>query len=231
MTDILGQGIYTIREASSLVRLPYHKVSRWVKGYSYTIESGDKKRNRPPLMSVDIPVIEDKFALSFLNVIELLFVKKFLSMGVSLQTIRKASEVAADILKTIHPFAYQRFATDNNAIFLEIEESTGEKSLIDLAKRQQEIRPFIKEYLEDVEFDRITNFATRWRPLGKDVPVIIDPNIAFGKPVVENTRIGTKTIFKQYLVENSIQNVADWFDISVNEVDFAIRYEREVLRN
>jgi len=231
MTAILGQGIYTIREASSLVQLPYKRVSRWVKGYSYTLEGDNRRKKAPSVLNVDIPVIDGRFAVSFLNVIELLFVKKFLGMGVSLKTIRIASEVAAEILNNTHPFAFQRFATDNRAIFLEIEEKTGNKSVIDLAKRQCEIKPFIGQYLKNVEFDHVTYLANRWRPMGEDIPIIIDPNIAFGKPVIENTRIGTNTIFKQYLAERSMPKVADWFDISMDAVNYAVKYEEEVLKN
>ncbi len=231
MIEILGKGIYTIREASTLTKLPYHSVNRWVKGYSFKLNGEERKSKSPSVVKVEIPQIDGKFAISFLNLIELLFVKEFMNLGVTLQTIRRASEVASEILDNSHPFAYRRFAIDNKSIFIEIEERTGGRSLVNLAKRQHEIKEFINQYLEEVEFDEFTELAIRWRPKGYDALIVIDPNVAFGKPVIEGTRIGTHTIFKQYQVENSIPRVADWFDISESAVRTAINYEKEELMN
>ncbi len=149
-------------------------------------------------------------------------------MGVALQTIRQAAKVAAELLEVEHPFAYKKFATDNQTIFLKIEEPEGEKALINLLEQEYWMAYFKDEYLESVEFDPGTRKACRWYPKGKQNGIVLDPKIAFGAPAIESTRLSTETIYSAYLAEQSIETVADWFNVKPLKIEKAIEFEKEM---
>ncbi len=227
-TDIIGKGIYTIPEVAHLVGLSPQKVRRWIKGYSSRSKAGQKK-NIPPLIQSMIPEIEKKTVVSFIELVELRFVKEFLTLGVSLRIIRRAAKEASEILEETHPFAHRRFMTDGKRIFLEYAHSNGHRPLIELGISQFVMEEIIKVYLHEVDFDDLTGAALRWWPMGRENPIIIDPRVAFGSPVIESTRISAKTIYKDYLAEQSIDRIAFWYDIGHLKVKAAIDFMEGVL--
>ncbi len=229
-TDIIGKGIYTIPQTSKLVDLDYNTVSRWVKGYSFKKRKTEQKSQTKPVVNIDLPVLNKKFAVSFLSLIELMFVKEFRKRGLNLIEIRRAYREAAQILSTTHPFAYRKFSTDRKKIFMKISEITGNTQLIQLVERQYVIKEFIEKFLDDVVFDDQTEFAMRWWPMGKQMPVVIDPKVAFGAPRINRTRIDTETLYDSYIAERSFTSVANLFGIKVFEVKAAIAFEQKVMK-
>jgi hypothetical protein len=51
--------------------------------------------------------------------------------------------------------------------------------------------PIFRYSLQDIEVDEHTELARRWWPQGQDVPVVVDPTIAFGAPVLVGPRVTT----------------------------------------
>lgn len=60
---------------------------------------------------------------TFLELVDLIFVNKFLEHNISLQKLRKALNEASRLLDTNH-FARKSFFTDSRNIYLEIRKST-----------------------------------------------------------------------------------------------------------
>lgn len=97
----LNRPMYTTAEASRLVDISPVRVRRWLQGYSY--EYGSKIHSQRPVVSRTES--QTNYA-SFLDLIDLLFAKKFIDHGISLQKLRKALDEAHTILGTDH-FASQ----------------------------------------------------------------------------------------------------------------------------
>ena len=96
-----------------------------------------------------------------------------------------------------------------------------------LLTKQYEIYELMQEKLaRGVSFDPQTHLATRWVPRPGDFPdIFIDPKIAFGRPVIPSF-VPTETIMKSWLAEGKDYNsVADWFDVSVLEIQKAVDFE------
>jgi len=76
---MLSVGIYTPAEVARLIRLPRAKLQRWIKGYKYRLPTKPDSpyRRKEPLVSPTLPPLEGYTALTFLDLIELLFVKAF----------------------------------------------------------------------------------------------------------------------------------------------------------
>jgi len=99
-SDELDRPSYPAAEAGRLVGLAAGRVRRWLKGYGYNY--GDSLRHQPPVVQRNEPT--GSYA-SFLDLVDLLFVKRFLDHGVSLQRVRRALDEAREILGTTNEFA------------------------------------------------------------------------------------------------------------------------------
>ena len=82
----LDEPMYPAAEAARFVGLSAVRVRRWLKGYEYDYDSIRRKQR---------PVIKLKGTIgtsyaSFLDLVDLLFAKRFIEHGVSLQKLRKA---------------------------------------------------------------------------------------------------------------------------------------------
>src|SRR5215470_11866848 len=142
----LNVGIYTVSEASKLTGVSRERIRRWVKGY----RSNLRKKRYSALWTPQLPDINNKVALGFLDLIEIKFVGAFLDHGVSWPMIHKVREKAAEIFPDVsHPFCTKQFVTDGQRVFAELHKETGESSLLDIATDQTVFggltRPFIKQ--------------------------------------------------------------------------------------
>jgi uncharacterized protein (DUF433 family) len=220
---ILTTPTYSLREASILAHVSVWRTARWLKGYDYSYYVGNQKR-----IGKQESVIKhsEKPVVSFLDLMDLLFVKEFLQRGFTLQYLRKALGEARDLLGTPH-FARNNFYTDNNKIVLELEKDS--KYMIALLTGGQSAIPGVIELIHDkIEFEEVTNynFATRWFPNGKDGKIVIDPQISFGRPIIHGRGVSTENIYDFYLGENkNVDPIIDWFKLPKNEIQAAIKYQ------
>jgi uncharacterized protein (DUF433 family) len=68
--------------------------------------------------------------------------------------------------------------------------------------------------------------AMRWFPLKRSKVIVLDPEIAFGKPVLTDYGVRTEIVAETFKAEKNKQTVASLFDIPVAAVEAAIRYEQ-----
>jgi uncharacterized protein (DUF433 family)/DNA-binding transcriptional MerR regulator len=221
----LGIGVYSPADAAHLLDVPSTTIRRWVGGYTYT--GTGPPRNLPPVIETDdLPRLENRLALSFVELMELRVVKRLVEAGVSLQQVRKAADCASEIFRTEHPFASKRVFTDGKKVFAAIS-SELEPDIVELSKKKREQiisgRVFAP-FLEELDFDANTNLAYRWWPLGKRKPIVLDPRISFGAPTVAGTAVRTSTIAR-VAGGSPRPDVARAYQISVAKVNAALQFE------
>lgn len=201
------------------------RVRRWLFGYEYE-HRGQQKRQ-------GALVKRDQVAArraSFLDLMELLFAKKFLDRGITVQRMRKALAEASAFYQLDHPFARRKFYTAGREIFFEVEGQQGTKNLIHLLRGGQwAIAPVIKHYARQIEFDTRTGLARQWWPLGQSVPIVVNPRHAFGEPSLAGRGIRTAVLYDLYCAEGkSIGAVERWMSLDGNLVRHAVRYEERL---
>ena len=195
--------MYSQAMASRLVGLDSGRVRRWLQGYEYTYEYA-----------------------SFLDLMDLLFVKKFVEHGISVQRLRKALEEAVDLTGD-HHFAQRRFWTDGRKIYLQIKDKPAEALLELLSGGQWVIAPIIKQVAHQIEFDAITGVSKKWFPLGKEKSVVVDPSVAFGAPTIAGRGVQTANVFDLYVgEERDIGRVSVWLDLPPEAVRNAVEFEQ-----
>ena len=224
----LDQPMYGVTETARLVGLSPNRVRRWLKGYEY--DYGSERRSQGPVVRQSV-CAESEYA-SFLDLIDLLFVKQFLDTGLSLQRLRTALDEASQILGTNH-FARNKFFTDGRNIYLEIKrlgEEVEKKSILQLLSKGQWVIPEVIVLLaEQVDFDHKSELARRWYPPGMDGLIVLDPLQSFGRPSIVGRGIATANVFDFFQAEDSrIRPTCRWFKISQNEANAAVSFEQQL---
>ncbi|MCW3094832.1 MAG: hypothetical protein JWL77_450, partial [Chthonomonadaceae bacterium] len=120
MQTLLGIGLYTLSEAARILQVSPQKLRRWAEGYPFV--SNGERRTTEPIIRRDLHALDGEPVLTFHDLLELYMIKLFRDAGVSLQTIRAATEQAATLYHTNHPFAIKRFETDGKRIFATLQE-------------------------------------------------------------------------------------------------------------
>ena len=220
--------MYSQAMASRLVGLDSSRVRRWLQGYEYTYApktSTAKGRRRQSPLVHRRGALGSQYA-SFVDLIDLLFVKKFVEHGISVQRLRKALEEAVELTGD-HHFAQRRFWTDGRKIYLQIKDKPAEALLELLSGGQWVIAPIIKQVAHQIEFDVITGVSKRWFPLGKEKSVVVDPSVAFGAPTIAGRGVQTANIFDLYEGEGrNVGDVAAWLDLPPEAVRHAVEFEQ-----
>jgi uncharacterized protein (DUF433 family) len=161
---------------------------------------------------------------------ELRIVKALVDKGVSLQEIRHAANLARGAFRTEHPFASRPIFTDGRRVFAGFARSVNAGDLIELSEKNvlQVIAGGVLEpFLEEIEFDKDSALAKRWWPLGRRIPVLLDPRISFGAPVIEGTRIRT-LVLAGMSAKTSPEETAKTYQLSREQVQAAVRFEEQL---
>lgn len=229
-----GVGIYVRADAARLLRMTPARLRRWVGGYTYWLRDATStnraRRRQPPVIRTDLPVIDRTVAISFLELMELRVVKAVVDAGVSLQHVRRAAQLAAEHFGTDHPFASRRVFTDGRAIFSAVSDDPQGPDVVKW--RAGEIEQVIaggvfEQFLNEIEFDDATSLAERWWPLGRAVPVVLDPRVAFGAPIVAGTAVRTGVVAR-LAGSSSIEEAAVAYELERRQAEAAVEFERRL---
>lgn len=216
---------YSVAETSRLIQMPPWTIKRYLRGYKYG--PVDYKTTQPPVVKSGHS--QKTIYGSFLDLIDLIFVREFLQRGFGLPTIRKALDEARVRLGTPHFARSVFFTSGRKDIFLRLPQ---DGCLIALLTGGQSAMPQIIEMLSDkLEFEDVTGygFVKRWYPQGTQGYIVIDPEISFGRPTLRGRAVPTQNIYDLYLGEKEKNEpVLEWFGISSQEIGAAIQFEQHL---
>jgi uncharacterized protein (DUF433 family) len=212
---------YSVAFTSRLVGITRWSVVRYLRGYfeyKYQIQ-------QPPVVDQSR---KGSTSASFLDLVDLLYVKEFLRRGWTIQRLRLALTEAKRYLGTPH-FARSTFYTSKNELVLKLPK---DGVLIALMTGGQLTIPDITEMLSDkLDFEDVTEFGfvSRFYPRKKSGMIVIDPQISFGRPTLIGHGTATANIYDFYLGENrEIQSASDWFNIPVPKIKTAVQFEHSL---
>ncbi len=222
----IGKGVYTLTEIKKLTGIHPGKIRRWTVGYSYPYKG--EFRYASPIIAVDTERINGVPMFSFADLIEVRFLQAFRVHGVKQKVIRIAAEKAQELIGKSHPFSSRTFKTDGKTILAEIIKSSDDKVLLDLIKDQYAFERILGPSLYfGLEFNEC-NEPERWWPLGEDRSVVIDPQRAFGKPIITRVGIPTIILYKAVKGNGSIDLVSSWYEVEQKEIYDAIEFEEKL---
>ena len=212
---------YTVPEAARYLKLPVATVRSWALGRYYPTSSG-RRFFRPVIRLADSA---DRL-LSFLNLVEAHVLAGIRRHGVKLDKIRIAIRYLARHFPSPRPLADHRFETDGLDLFVE---KYGQ--LINVSRGGQlAIRESLKSYLRRIERDS-AGLPIKLYPFtgygGPQPPrsVVIDPLVSFGRPVLLGTGIPTSAVFERYQAGESVEELAEDYNLTSVDIQEAIRCE------
>lgn len=217
------QPAYTLAEAARYLKLPVATLRSWVVGRGYPTASGVERFH--PLIR---PAQRQPPVLSFSNLIEAHVVRSLRTdHGVSVKALRRALRYAEQALHIERLLLRKEICTEAGVVFLE---RYGQ--LINLsASGQLAMRRVFGEHLERVVWDT-QRFPVRLYPfLSAEVPtperpIAIDPQIAFGRPVVVRKGVSTRVIAERIDAGETVRDLATDYGLSAEEIEEAALYER-----
>ena len=224
----IGHGVYSLAEASRLTKVPVRNIERWARGYHYTYRGTE--RFSPPIIGTGLGQRGKEPILEFRDIMEIRFLSAFRAAGVSWHVIRRVAAKVHQHIKHTHPFATKIFRTDGSHILLElIRFDEKDHQLVDLLNDQFEWEKLVRAYLieEKVEFNDEEE-PSRWWPLGVSRQVVVDPDRAFGAPIVATQGVPTYLLAKGVGLENDVSAVARWYRVEEDAVRDAVDFENGV---
>jgi uncharacterized protein (DUF433 family) len=210
----IGVGLYSIRQTARLLGVPASKVHRWIRP-----ETGLVPRYFDP----------QEHTLTFVELMELHFIKMFRAEGVSLSVIRRVSQVAAKKFGSHYPFTVKRFDTDGRTVFATLmSDASGTVQLEDLQSGQLVFQQIVKPFFRKLEYNGLE--LARFWPLEKRGRIVLDPERQFGKPIDAETGVPTKALFDAIKAGGGqdYKEVANWFGVPLSAVESAVTFEKSI---
>jgi uncharacterized protein (DUF433 family) len=224
-STLLYTGIYTIPEAARLTAVSPWRIRRWLRGYEFRAKHG--RHRSEPVWQGQIAPIGNSMAVGFLDLIEIRCVDTFIQAGVNWKRLRLAHSHAQAVLNLSHPFCTNQFKLAGRDIILEIPQKDADPVLWDIASDQREFARITRPFLKDLEFSE-GKLPERWWPRGKSHLVAVDPLRSFGQPIIFRDGIPTNTLARSVKANDSIEEVARWFEISPASVREAVEFEHSL---
>lgn len=204
---------YTISQAAKIAGTHPINVHRWLYGVEY--RSGKMK-----------PVFgerEETPTLSFIELAEIIVVVRFRQKPVKLEELRQAYSYAKEQLGIEYPFAHIKLKTDGVNVLAVFEKDHPKASLLALNKRGQFTLP--QQVINALElFDYEGEFAARWYPEGKNVPIVIDPRYSAGRPSIPARRLPISLLYNRWKAGENIRYIASDYALPKDIVEEALRY-------
>jgi uncharacterized protein (DUF433 family) len=215
---------YTIPEVAQYISLPVSRVRYWLSG---TPRTTSEEKTMPVIVAAD----PAKQILSFTNLTEIHVLSLLRSKNVKLSKVRSAIDYLSREFETDHPLAELQISTDRTDIFVEKFDELINASLYG----QIPIREIVELYLERIERDKqgrpICFYPFTRRDIAKSPKLVsIDPRRRFGRPYLTEGGIETWVIASRYIAGDSISSLVDDYNVSMEAIEEAIRYETELKR-
>lgn len=167
--------------------------------------------------------------MSFINLIEAHVLSALRrTHRVPLHKIRSAANWLKKEMRHDHPLAELDIQTDGFNLFVQ---HLGQ--IISASENGQlVIRQIMERYLSRIERD-LQGMPVRFYPFTRDadgvvnVPrwIVMDPVVAFGRPVVQGTRVTSSIILERWSAGDDIALLADDYKLSSEAIQEAIRCE------
>jgi uncharacterized protein (DUF433 family) len=219
---LLDRPLYSMSQVDRLLTLPSGTARRWIDGY---VRRG---RSYDPVIRVE-PTGDE--IVTWGELVEARFLAEYRSKGVPLVRMRPAIlELRKEFGK--YPLAHARPLIEGKELVRHVQESVGlDKALLVVVVRsgQLVLSDPANHFIQSVEFSADDDpIVERIHPLRGSKAVVVDPLRQFGEPVVRS--VPTAVIAELFDAGDSVESIADLYELDRNDVEAALRYERERIK-
>jgi uncharacterized protein (DUF433 family) len=225
---IYDQPAYRAAEAAHLLALPPGTVKAWSFGQDYLHRDGTPKRFRALIAPADAKAR----LLSFNNLCELHMLAAIRRhYRVSMPSVRDSVAFVRKQLKMERPLLSNEFQTNGVHLFIEHSGVMLNASREGQSSLSQAFERDLSRVERDARGAPVRLFpVTRGGPTvtGQPLSVVVDPNLAFGRPVLANAGVTTAVIQDRFLAGDSPSEMAEDYRVDEPEIWEAIRFEHRL---
>lgn len=214
------QPMYTFTDAAHLAQVSPGTVRNWLFGYTA------KDRIVRPLLT-STPANQGPM-VSFLQLVEIVVARRFRKVEhVKFQTVRQAYENVQKEFALGFPFAHLRLEAIGGHIVQRLRREEPGESLHAVDTPSQWTLPgLVLDVVHQLDYEQ--DLAARWYPIGKEVPIVVDPRISSGVPTIVRRGVTIHAIHKRWKAGYSIHFIAEDFELADDLVETALRYADQV---
>jgi uncharacterized protein (DUF433 family) len=165
-----------------------------------------------------------RFLLTFADLISLFVVRALRKASVDIPQIKAAERNLAALWGVAKPFAFGEFRTGYGAIVTELQK--GEQPVAVGRGIQEILYALVKNDLTNVTYDAEQR-ARRWRAADF---VSLRPDLQFGQPCIDGTRITTRAVRQFVFGGEPIEELADDLNVPIAQLEAALRYEEKLAK-
>lgn len=164
--------------------------------------------------------------VSFLQLVEIVVAGRLRKAErASFQTVYQAYRNAKQEYPYEYPFAHLELRAIGGHIVHFIH---GQRHYQALDQLQQWTLPgLVEELMEQIHYDD-EDLAARWSPMGKDVPIIVDPQFSSGAPTIVGRGVTVQAIHSRFKAGLLIDFIADDLVLERTVVERALQYAEQV---
>jgi uncharacterized protein (DUF433 family) len=218
----LERPVYGMSQAARLLGLRTDALRRWIDGYH---RAG----------TTYAPVIREEHTgedtVTWGEFVEAGYLREYRAKQVTLQYLRPVIAILREELGVRYPLATLQPYTSGRNLALKVQKQVGLDPSLGIVVLGRDgslqLTDPAQAFLQKVEFaDSGTRDARRLYPLGREVPVVLDPDHGFGEPTL-TSGARTEAIAELVAAGEPRDRVATIYDIALDDVDAAVRYEHD----
>ena len=166
--------------------------------------------------------------VSFLQLIEIVVASRFRKAvrSVPYWRVRRAYENARQLFHLEYPFAHLQLEALGGHIVRWIDEPPADGALALDEPAQRTLPGLIQETVSQLVYDH--ELAARWYPVGRTVPIVVDPRVSTGMPVIDGRGVTVQAIRKRFKAGLRIDFIAKDFDMDRDLIETALQYWERV---
>jgi len=215
------QPMYSISETAHLAEVSPATVRRWLQGY--TPDARQPSRQSPPVFG---DKVEGPF-VSFLQLVEIVVASDFRKVGhVKLEVVRLAHLNAKREFGIEYPFAHLELESLGGHIIRWMRRRDGARARSVDSPDQWVLPGLVAQRMRDIDYER--QLAARWFPVGKSVPVVIDPLYSAGLPTILGRGVTVGAIFRRWRAGQLIEFIADDLQVESTVVERTLQYAEKI---
>ncbi len=216
--DPWNRGVYLVPDAARILRLPVAVLRSWVCG-----RMDDDRRHFPAGEFATNGTGADRH-FGFHSLIELFTIAQLRARKIPMATVRQARAELMERFQTAHPFALEGLMTSGKTLL----NALGDDILLELGTRgQTAFGKVLEPFCAGLDFDQASALASRYFPLGRQHPVVVDPRHAFGRPVIDGTNLTTEAVMSLLNGGEAVENIAESFRVAPPAVLAAKAFEQQ----
>jgi uncharacterized protein (DUF433 family) len=220
---VLATPAYPLIEAAHYLNLPLSTLRAWC--LRHALRADAKTRRFEPLIRLDG---DQRRALSFLNLVEAhVLAATRRKHQIPLPVVRRALDYVAKQLRNSRPLAEMQFQTYGVDVIVD---RLG--TLINVTqKRQTEMADVLRQHLKRIERNaegvpiRLFPFTRTDERSEQPATVVIDPHVAFGRPVLAGRAVPTAVLADRFKAGDSFEQLAGDYGMSAQAMEEALRCE------